>query len=184
MAREYSAKPFPRHESQKTTMPANIQRITPFLWFDSQAEDAAGFYTMIFPNSRVVAMVRYDRQSAKASGQPEGSVMTVGFQLDGQDFTALNGGPHFRINEAVSFVVNCETQQEIDHYWNHLSKGGDPNAQQCGWLKDRFGVSWQVVPRLLIELLSDSDPEKASKAMAAMLPMKKMELEVLRQAVA
>ena len=165
-------------------MSVKAQRISPFLWFDAQAEDAAHFYTTIFPNSRIVTTVRYDKDSAKASGQPEGSVMTVGFQLDGQDFTALNGGPVFRISEAVSFVVNCESQQEINHYWDHLSKGGDANAQMCGWLKDRFGVSWQVVPTLLPQLLGGTDAEKAGKAMAAILTMKKIDLEELQKAVA
>jgi predicted 3-demethylubiquinone-9 3-methyltransferase (glyoxalase superfamily) len=165
-------------------MTIKAQRITPFLWFETQAEEAAGFYANVFANSRIVTTTRYDKNGAKASGQPEGSVMTVGFQLDGQDFTALNGGPAFKISEAVSFVVNCETQQEIDRYWDHLSKGGDQNAQMCGWLKDRFGVSWQVVPTLLPQLLSGPDPEKAGKVMAAILKMKKIDLEELQRAVA
>ena len=165
-------------------MHAKIQRITPFFWFDNQAEEAVGFYTTVFANSRIVITTRYSKESAQTSGQPEGSVMTIGFQLDGQDFTALNGGSHFKINEAISFVVNCQSQEEVDHYWNQLSKGGDPSAQQCGWLKDRFGVSWQVVPTQLIELLSNPDPEMARKAMQAMLQMKKIDLDGLRKAVA
>ena len=159
---------------------SNTQRITPFLWFDHQAEEAATFYTSVFGNSRIVTTTRYDKQSAKASGQPEGSVMTVAFQLDGQDFTALNGGPQFKFSEAISFVVNCDTQQEIDHYWIHLSKGGDASAQVCGWLKDRFGVSWQVVPTELPALLSD--PEKSGRVMAALMTMKKLDLDELRRA--
>lgn len=165
-------------------MHAKIQRITPFFWFNNQAEEAVSFYTTVFANSRIVTTTRYSKESAQASGQPEGMVMTIGFQLDGQDFTALNGGPHFKINEGISLVVNCQSQEEVDHYWNHLSKGGDPSAQQCGWLKDQFGVSWQVVPIQLIELLSDPDPEKARKAMQAMLQMKKIDIATLRKAAA
>ncbi len=164
-------------------MQARIQRITPCLWFDDQAEQATAFYTAVFANSRIINTTRYTKESAQASGRPEGSILTIAFQLDGQDFTALNGGPLFKFNEAMSLVVNCETQQEVDHYWHRLSEGGDPRAQQCGWLKDRFGVSWQVVPALLIELLTDADPEKARKAMAVILEMKKIDLEGLRQAV-
>ncbi len=164
-------------------MQAKIQRITPCLWFDDQAEQAVAFYTTVFSNSRIVNTTRYTKESAQVSGQPEGSILTIAFQLDGQDFTALNGGPIFKFNEAMSLVVNCETQQEVDHYWNQLSEDGDPKAQQCGWLKDRFGVSWQVVPTLLIELLTAPDPDKARKAMAAILEMKKIDVETLRQAV-
>ena len=165
-------------------MQGRFQRITPFLWFDTQAEEAARFYTSIFNNSRITRTTRYDSMSAKAAGRPEGLVMTVAFELDGQQFTALNGGPQFRFNEALSLVVNCETQAEVDHYWNRLTEGGDAKAQQCGWLKDRFGVSWQVVPTLLVELLSDPDPNKSRRAMEAMMPMKKIDLEALRRAVA
>lgn len=141
------------------------------------------FYTSIFSNSRTTSTVRYDSASAKASGRPEGSVMTIAFELDGQQFTALNGGPHFRFNEALSLVVNCETQAEEDHFWNRLSEGGDEKAQQCGWLKDRFGVSWQVVPTQLPQLLTGPHPEKARKAMQAVLRMKKIDLEALIRAV-
>jgi len=165
-------------------MQDRFQRITPFLWFDDEAEAAVNYYTSIFDNSRIVTTTRYNKESAQASGREEGSVMTIGFELDGQKFAAINGGPHFKINEAISFVVNCQWQTEVDHYWDHLSEGGDPKAQQCGWLKDRFGVSWQIIPTLLIELLSDPDPEKSRKAMQAMLQMKKIDMEALRQAVA
>ncbi len=154
------------------------QRITPFLWFNTEAEDAAKFYTSVFSNSRLGSILRYDKAAAQASGQPEGSAMTVSFQLDGQDFTALNGGPHFKFSEAISLVINCETQAEVDHYWNRLAEGGEPAAQQCGWLKDKFGVSWQVVPTELPQLI------KHPKAMQAMLEMKKIDLDVLRKAAA
>lgn len=163
-------------------MQAKLQRITPFLWFDSQAEEAVGVYTSVFDNSRVLTTTRYSKESAQATGQAEGSAMTIAFQLDGQAFTALNGGPHFKLNEAISLVVNCESQEEVDHYWNHLSAGGPEQAQQCGWLKDRFGVSWQVVPTLLPQLLSDPDPDKARRVMAAMLQMKKIDIAALQQA--
>lgn len=163
---------------------SKIQRITPFLWFDGQAEEAVNHYVSIFDNSRIVSTTRYSKEGAEASGQPEGSVMTVAFQLAGQDFTAINGGPMFRFNEAISLVVNCETQEEVDHYWSRLSDGGDPQAQVCGWLKDRFGLSWQVVPTLVGELMSDPDPEKGRRAMEAILKMKKIDVEALRQAAA
>lgn len=160
------------------------QRITPCLWFDDQAEAAVDFYTAIFANARIVATTRYDKQSAQAAGRPEGSVLTIAFQLDGQTFTALNGGPIFKFNEALSLVVNCDSQEEVDRYWNRLSEGGDAQAQQCGWLKDKYGVSWQIVPTQLIELLNDPDADKARRAMAAMLQMKKIDLAALQRAVA
>ena len=165
-------------------MQASIQRITPFLWFDDQAEEAVRFYVSIFDDSRIVATTRYGKEGAQVSGRREGSVMTIAFQLAGQEFTALNGGPQFRFNEAISLVVNCQSQEEVDHYWSRLSEGGDETAQQCGWLKDRYGLSWQVVPTLLPELLSHPDPEKARRAMEAMLGMKKIDLAALRRAVA
>jgi predicted 3-demethylubiquinone-9 3-methyltransferase (glyoxalase superfamily) len=161
-------------------MPYTTQRITPFLWFDHQAEEAANFYVSVFRNSKIRGIARYDEEAAKASGRPTGSVMTVAFELDGQAFTGLNGGPLFTFTEAVSFVVNCETQEEVDHFWNKLSAGGQ--EVQCGWLKDRFGVSWQVVPTILVEMLQDKDSEKSRRVMAAMLKMKKIEIEALRQA--
>jgi predicted 3-demethylubiquinone-9 3-methyltransferase (glyoxalase superfamily) len=165
-------------------MSTRFQRIAPFLWFNDQAEEAAAFYTSIFDNARIVTTTRYNKESGQATGRPEGSVMTVAFELDDQQFTALNGGPVFKFNEAVSLVVNCKSQEEVDHYWNKLSAGGDEKAQQCGWLKDRYGVSWQVVPTLLIELLSDPDPKKAHRVSDAMMKMKKIDLDKLRQAAA
>ena len=157
-----------------------LQRITPFLWFDQQAEEAANFYVSIFKDSRIQGVTRYDEEGAKAAGRPKGSVMTVGFELEGQEFTALNGGPHFKFTEAISFVVHCETQAEVDHFWEKLSAGGQ--EVQCGWLKDKFGVSWQVVPTVLIEMLQDKDPKKAQAVIAAMLQMKKISIEPLRRA--
>ena len=160
----------------------NMQKITPFLWFDDQAEEAARFYTSIFKNSKILNVSRYDDAGAAASGRPKGSAMTVEFELNGQQFTALNGGPTFKFTEAISFVVNCETQQEVDDYWEKLNEGGDKNAQQCGWLKDKYGLSWQIVPNVLAELVSDPDPEKAGRVMQAMLAMKKIDIKALRQA--
>jgi predicted 3-demethylubiquinone-9 3-methyltransferase (glyoxalase superfamily) len=159
-----------------------IQRITPFLWFDHQAEEAARFYVSIFQNSRLTTITRYDEEAARASGRPKGSVMTVAFELDGQRFTALNGGPLFPFTEAISLVVNCETQAEIDYFWAKLSAGG--HEVECGWLKDRFGVSWQVVPTVLTEMLQDKEPEKARRAMAALLTMKKLSIDGLKRAYA
>ena len=159
-----------------------MKNITPFLWFDTQAEEAARYYTEIFKNSRIDTLTRYGKAGAAASGQPADSVMTVAFQLNGQDFVALNGGPHFKFTEAVSFVVNCDSQDEIDHYWDKLSAGGEPKAQQCGWLKDKFGVSWQIVPTVLPELLGSADPERSQKVMQALLQMKKLNIAALRHA--
>jgi predicted 3-demethylubiquinone-9 3-methyltransferase (glyoxalase superfamily) len=157
-----------------------VQRISPFLWFDDHAEEAARFYVSIFKNSRIVSVARYDDVSAKAAGRPAGSVMTVAFELEGQDFTALNGGPIFRFTEAISFVVSCDTQQEVDHFWEKLSAGGEEG--QCGWLKDRFGVSWQVVPTVLSQMLQNEDAEKSRRLMAAILGMRKISIEGLRNA--
>ncbi len=157
-----------------------MQKITPFLWYDNQAEEAARFYVSLFKNSRTGDIVRYDEAGANASGRPKGSVMVVDFQLEGQDFVALNGGPHFKFTEAVSFVVNCETQQEVDEFWKKLSEGGEES--QCGWLKDRYGLSWQVVPTVLTEMLKDRDPAKAKRVMEAMLQMKKIDIQKLKQA--
>src|SRR2546425_2498541 len=156
------------------------QKIAPFLWFDNHAEDAVKFYVSIFRNSKTGSITRYEEESAKASGRPQGSVMTVAFELNGQEFVALNGGPLFKFTEAISFVVNCVTQEEVDHFWEKLSAGG--RQVQCGWLKDRFGVSWQVVPTVLVEMLQDKDPEKSKRVMTAMLKMKKIEIEALRRA--
>lgn len=159
-----------------------MQKITPFLWFNTQAEEAAKFYVSIFKNSKVGGVTRYDEAGAKASGMPKGTAMTVAFQLEGQQFTALNGGPHFKFTEAISFVVNCESQEEVDHYWSKLSEGGDEKAQQCGWLKDKHGLSWQIVPKVLVKLLSDPDPAKSQRVMQAMLQMKKIDINALKQA--
>jgi predicted 3-demethylubiquinone-9 3-methyltransferase (glyoxalase superfamily) len=159
-----------------------MQKITPFLWFDDQAEEAAKLYVSIFKNSKIVSVNRYDEEGAKAAGRPKGSVMTVAFELDGQEFTALNGGPLFKFTEAISFVVHCETQNEVDHFWQKLTAGGQ--EVQCGWLKDRFGVSWQVVPSVLIEMLQDKDPQKSKRVMAAMLKMKRIDIDGLKKAYA
>jgi len=159
-----------------------MQKITPFLWFNTQAEEAAKFYVSIFKNSKVGGVTRYDDAGAKASGMPKGTAMTVAFQLEGQQFTALNGGPHFKFTEAISFVVNCESQEEVDHYWSKLSEGGDEKAQQCGWLKDKHGLSWQIVPKVLVKLLSDPDPAKSQRVMQAMLQMRKIDINALKQA--
>jgi predicted 3-demethylubiquinone-9 3-methyltransferase (glyoxalase superfamily) len=161
---------------------ATFQRIVPCLWFDSQAEEAARFYVGIFKNSRVGAISRYTEAGQDVHGRRAGEVMTVAFDLDGQSFTALNGGPPFTFNEAVSFEVMCESQREIDDYWEKLSAGGDPAAQQCGWLKDKFGVSWQIVPRALADMVADPDSAKTSRVMAALLQMKKLEIKALERA--
>jgi predicted 3-demethylubiquinone-9 3-methyltransferase (glyoxalase superfamily) len=160
----------------------NIQKITPCLWFDEQAEEAARFYTSIFKNSRIVSMTRYGEAGHEVHGRPAGTVMTVAFELDGHAFTALNGGPLFKFNEAISFQVSCETQEELDYYWEKLSAGGDKQAQQCGWLKDKYGVSWQVFPTVLLEMINDADAEKSQRVMKAMLQMKKMDIETLKRA--
>ncbi|MHA6205566.1 VOC family protein [Dyella soli] len=165
-------------------MSSRFQRITPFLWFDHQAEEAVDFYVSVFENSRITATTRFNAESAAASGCPEGSVMTIGFDLDGQSFAALNGGPVFRFNEAVSLVVNCHSQDEVDYYWDRLTQGGDAKAQQCGWLKDRYGLSWQVVPTELIDMLTHPDPLKVGKATGALMQMKKIDLDALRRAMA
>jgi predicted 3-demethylubiquinone-9 3-methyltransferase (glyoxalase superfamily) len=155
-----------------------MQKITPFLWFDDEAEEAAEFYTSVFQNSKILNVTRYGEPGP---GQ-EGSVMTVAFELDGQEFTALNGGPVFRFTEAISFVVNCQSQEEVDFLWETLSKDGEEG--QCGWLKDRYGVSWQIVPTVLGELLSDPDHEKAKRVNEAMLQMTKLDIPALQQAYA
>jgi len=159
-------------------------RITPCLWFDSQAEEAAEFYVSVFKNSKITSVARYTKAGQETHKQRPGSVMTVAFELDGQKFTALNGGPVFKFNEAVSLQVNCSNQEEIDHYWGKLSRGGDPKAQQCGWLKDKYGLSWQVVPTVLPEMLKDHESSKAQRAMEALLRMKKIEIAELERAVA
>jgi predicted 3-demethylubiquinone-9 3-methyltransferase (glyoxalase superfamily) len=157
-----------------------MQKITPFLWFDNQAEQAVKFYTTVFKNSKVLKICRYNEAGQKASGQPKGSVMTIEFQLNGQKFVALNGGPHFKFTEAISFVVNCQTQAEMDEFWKRLSAGG--KTGQCGWLKDKYGVSWQVVPAILGELMEGKDAVKSQRVMQAILKMKKLNIKTLRQA--
>jgi predicted 3-demethylubiquinone-9 3-methyltransferase (glyoxalase superfamily) len=157
-----------------------MQKITPFLWFDDNAEEAANYYVSIFRNSRVVNIARYGEAGAKASGRAKGSVMTVAFELEGQPFVALNGGPVFAFSPAISFAVNCETQKEIDDLWKKLSDGGE--EVECGWLKDKYGVSWQIVPAVLGEMVSDPDPEKAESVMQALLRMKKLDIEGLKRA--
>jgi predicted 3-demethylubiquinone-9 3-methyltransferase (glyoxalase superfamily) len=153
-----------------------MQKITPFLWFDNQAEEAARFYTSIFKNSRILSISRY----GEAGPRPAGTVMTVAFELDGQEFTALNGGPEFKFTEAISFVVNCQTQEEVDELWEKLTQGGE--EVQCGWLKDKYGLSWQIIPTALMEMLQDKDAERAQRVMKAMLQMKKIDIPTLKQA--
>ena len=153
-----------------------MQKITPFLWFNDQAEEAVSFYVSIFDDARVVNISRYE------GGPMKGKVLTAVFQLNGQEFMALDGGPEYKFTEAISFFVQCESQEEVDHYWDKLSEGGDEKAQQCGWLKDKYGVSWQIVPTALPELLNHPDPEKSQRVMQAMLQMKKIDIHGLRQA--
>jgi predicted 3-demethylubiquinone-9 3-methyltransferase (glyoxalase superfamily) len=160
-----------------------MQRITPFLWFDNQAEEAAKFYTSVFKNSKVGKILRYDEAAAKAAGQPVGSVLTIEFEIEGQKFTALNGGPQFKFNESVSFVVNCETQKEVDYYWDKLTADGGQQSA-CGWLKDKFGLSWQITPTALIDMLHDKDAEKSERVMKAMLQMQKIDIKKLKAAYA
>ena len=161
-----------------------IQKITPCLWFDDQAEQAVEFYTAIFRNSRIVEVARYGEAGREIHGKPAGTVMIVAFELAGQAFTALNGGPMFKFNEAISFQVSCKTQEEVDHYWEKLSAGGDVEAQQCGWLKDKYGVSWQIIPGVLVEMITDADSAKSQRVMGAMLQMKKIDIDGLRRAYA
>lgn len=161
-----------------------ITRISPCLWFADQAEQAANFYTSIFKDSKIVTITRYGTAGFEVHHRPAGSVMTVDFDLNGVRFTALNGGPLFTFNEAVSFQIICETQDEVDYYWQKLTAGGDPKAQQCGWLKDKFGLSWQVVPDGMQDMLKDPESEAASRAMSAMMQMKKLDLNELKRAYA
>jgi predicted 3-demethylubiquinone-9 3-methyltransferase (glyoxalase superfamily) len=154
-----------------------MQKITPFLWFDNQAEEAANFYVSIFKNSRIVSIARY----GDSGPGPKGTVMIVQFQLSGQEFTALNGGPHFKFTEALSFVVNCETQEEIDYYWGKLLQGGGEESQ-CGWLKDKYGLSWQIVPTVFIEMMQDKDPVKTERLMKAVMQMVKPDIATLKKA--
>jgi predicted 3-demethylubiquinone-9 3-methyltransferase (glyoxalase superfamily) len=161
---------------------ATMQKITSHLWFDNQAEDAVKFYTSIFRNSAIGRMSHYTKEGFEVHHMPEGTVLTVVFQLEGQEFMALNGGPIFKFNESISFVVNCENQEEVDYYWSKLTEGGDEKSQQCGWLKDKFGLSWQIVPTALQELMSSDDKEKSGRVMNAMLQMKKLDINKLQEA--
>lgn len=163
-------------------MQSHIPKITPCLWFDGEAEEAAGFYTSIFKDSRITRVTRYGKEGFEIHGRAAGTVMTVEFEISGQPFTALNGGPIFKFNEAISFQVPCETQDESDEYWERLSEGGDKQAQQCGWLKDKYGVSWQVFPSELIELVGDPNSEKSQRAMKAMMQMKRIDIAKIKQA--
>lgn len=153
-----------------------MQKITPFLWFDNQAEEAVNFYVSVFDDAEVLNISRYE------GGPMEGKVLTAVFQLNGQQFMALDGGPEFKFTEAISFYVQCESQEEVDYYWEKLSEGGDEKAQQCGWLKDKYGLSWQIIPTALPELLNDPDPEKSQRVMQAMLQMKKIDIKALKRA--
>ena len=157
-----------------------MQKIISYLWYDNQAEEAANFYTSIFKNSKIRTITRYDEVSAKASGRPAGSAMTVLFQLEGQEFLALNGGPLFKFSEAVSFLVNCKDQEEVDYYWQKLLEGGEEG--QCGWLKDKYGLSWQIIPAILSKMLQEPDPIKLERLMKVFLPMKKIDIKALQQA--
>ena len=158
-----------------------MQRITPFLWFDDQAEDAANFYTSVFKNSNIGRIFRHTEEAAEKTGRPVGSVLTIEFEIEGQKFVALNGGPLFKFNESISFVINCETQDEVDYFWGKLTAdGGEESA--CGWLKDKFGMSWQVTPTILIDMLNDSDEEKSGRVMQAMFQMKKIDVKALKDA--
>jgi predicted 3-demethylubiquinone-9 3-methyltransferase (glyoxalase superfamily) len=160
-----------------------MQKITPFLWFDDQAEEAVKFYTSIFSNSKIGRIFRYTEEAAEKTGRPVGSVLTIEFEIEGQKFVALNGGPQFKFNESVSFVVNCETQDEVNYFWDKLTAdGGEESA--CGWLKDRFGVSWQITPTVLIDMLHDKDSEKSERVMHAMLQMQKIDIKTLKEAYA
>jgi predicted 3-demethylubiquinone-9 3-methyltransferase (glyoxalase superfamily) len=158
---------------------ARIQRITPCLWFDDQAEPAANFYISVFPNSRITAISHYGEAGFDIHHRPAGSVLTVTFDLDGQSLMGLNGGPVFKFTEAISLMVACDTQDEIDRYWNRLGEGGDPRAQQCGWLKDRYGLSWQIVPSIMSTLMTGPG---SNRVMAALMPMKKLDIAALQAA--
>ena len=160
----------------------STQKITPCLWFDHEAEEAAEFYVGIFRNSRILHVSRYPDEGQEIHGKEAGTVLIVSFELEGNRFTALNGGPMFKFNEAISFQIDCNNQEEVDYYWSKLSEGGDETAQQCGWLKDKYGVSWQVVPVILMEMLNDRDKQKAKKVMKAMLQMKKIDIRKLEMA--
>ena len=159
-----------------------MQKIIPCLWFDDKAEEAAKFYASIFKNSKIGNVSRYGKEGYEFHGKEDGTVMTVDFEIEGQQFVALNGGPIFKFNEAISFQVHCETQKEADYYWEKLSEGGDEKAQQCGWLKDKYGVSWQIVPVVLTKMLQDKDAKKSQRVMKALLQMRKLDIKTLTQA--
>jgi predicted 3-demethylubiquinone-9 3-methyltransferase (glyoxalase superfamily) len=159
-----------------------MQKIIPCLWFDDKAEEAAKFYASIFKNSKIGDISRYGKEGYEFHGKEDGTVMTVDFEIEGQKYVALNGGPIFKFNEAISFQVHCETQKEVDYYWEKLSEGGDEKAQQCGWLKDKYGVSWQIVPVVLTKMLQDKDAKKSQRVMKALLQMRKLDIKTLTQA--
>ncbi|WAC13952.1 VOC family protein [Dyadobacter pollutisoli] len=161
---------------------ALTQKITSNLWFDSETEDAARFYVSVFKNGSIGRITRYGEEGFEFHGKQPGTVMTIEFELEGQKFVGLNGGPIFQFNEAISFIIDCETQEEIDYYWDKLTDGGDPKAQQCGWLKDKFGVSWQVVPVMFADMVADPNDERTKRAMNAMFPMKKLDIAALEKA--
>ena len=173
----------PQKRIERTPLPT-LQAIVPCLWFDTQAEEAARFYVSIFKNSKVTQITHYGEAGKEFHKREPGSVLTVAFELDGQSFTGLNGGPLFKFTEAISFQVMCDTQEEVDHSWDKLSAGGDPNSQQCGWLKDKFGVSWQIVPRVLFTLIADHTCPQSQRAMSAMMGMKKLNIAQLEKAYA
>jgi predicted 3-demethylubiquinone-9 3-methyltransferase (glyoxalase superfamily) len=159
-----------------------MEKITPCLWFDDRAEEAAKFYTSMFKNSKIGNVTRYGKEGYEIHGREAGTVMTIDFEIEGQKFVGLNGGPIFKFNEAISFQVHCETQKEVDYYWEKLSEGGDEKAQQCGWLKDKYGVSWQIVPTVLGRMLQDKDAKKSQRVMKALLQMHKLDIKILKQA--
>jgi predicted 3-demethylubiquinone-9 3-methyltransferase (glyoxalase superfamily) len=159
-----------------------MQKIIPCLWFDDKAEETAKFYASIFKNSKIGNVSRYGKEGYEFHGKEDGTVMTVDFEIEGQKYVALNGGPIFKFNEAISFQVHCETQKEVDYYWEKLSEGGDEKAQQCGWLKDKYGVSWQIVPVILTKMLQDKDAKKSQRVMKALLQMRKLDIKTLTQA--
>src|SRR6476469_913424 len=167
-------------ENQQNKM--QMQKINPFLWFENLAEDASKFYVSVFKNSKINTITRYGKEGYEIHKMKEGTVMTVDFEIEGQRFIALNGGPMFKFNESISFQVNCATQQEVDYYWEKLSEGGDEKAQQCGWLKDKYGVSWQIVPKILAKMIKDKDIKKSQKVINAMLQMQKLDIKTLLKA--
>ncbi len=159
-----------------------FDKITPCLWFDSEAEQAAKYYTSIFPDSRITQVSYYTEAGKEVHGQPAGKVLVVAFELNGRSFTALNGGPQFKFSEAISLQIMCDDQKKVDYYWDRLNEGGDPNAQQCGWLKDRYGLSWQVVPKPMMDFIASSDRVAAGRALSAMMEMKKLDIAALEKA--